>query len=55
MASQCVFQHQTYHVWTCSRVEKDVTTEEVNAALKEAAEWRIKRILDYNELPLSIN
>ncbi|MCT6925424.1 MULTISPECIES: type I glyceraldehyde-3-phosphate dehydrogenase [Bacillales] len=33
-------------------LKKDVTVEEVNAALKEAAEGDLKGILDYNELPL---
>ena len=33
-------------------LEKDVTAEEVNAALKAAAEGELKGILDYNELPL---
>lgn len=33
-------------------IKKDVTVEEVNTALKEAAEGELKGILDYNELPL---
>lgn len=33
-------------------LEKDVTTEEVNGALKTAAENELKGILEYNELPL---
>ncbi|MFX3673862.1 MAG: type I glyceraldehyde-3-phosphate dehydrogenase [Paenisporosarcina sp.] len=33
-------------------LEKDVTTEEVNAALKSASEKELKGILEYNELPL---
>ena len=33
-------------------LEKDVTAEEVNAALKEASEGELKGILAYNELPL---
>ena len=33
-------------------LEKDVTAEEVNGALKAAAEGELKGILDYNELPL---
>ncbi|WP_342558587.1 type I glyceraldehyde-3-phosphate dehydrogenase [Metasolibacillus sp. FSL K6-0083] len=33
-------------------LKKDVTVEEVNTALKEAAEGELKGILDYNELPL---
>ena len=33
-------------------LEKDVTTEEVNGALKNAAENELKGILEYNELPL---
>ena len=32
--------------------EKDVTVEEINAALKEAAEGKLKGILGYSELPL---
>ena len=35
-----------------AELEKDVTAEEVNAALKAAAEGELKGILDYNELPL---
>lgn len=35
-----------------AEVEKEVTVEEVNAALKEAAEGELKGILAYNELPL---
>jgi len=33
-------------------VEKETTAEEVNAALKEAAEGDMKGILSYTELPL---
>jgi len=33
-------------------VKRDVTAEEVNAALKEASEGKLKGILGYNELPL---
>ncbi|MGM9950592.1 MAG: type I glyceraldehyde-3-phosphate dehydrogenase [Lysinibacillus sp.] len=33
-------------------LEKDVTVESINAALKEASEGELKGILDYNELPL---
>lgn len=33
-------------------LEKDTTAEEINAALKEAAEGKMKGILGYNELPL---
>lgn len=33
-------------------VEKTTTVEEVNAALKKAAQGQLKNILDYNELPL---
>ena len=33
-------------------LEKDVTPEEVNAALKEASEKELKGILEYSELPL---
>lgn len=33
-------------------LERDVTKEEVNAAMKEAAEGELKGILGYNELPL---
>ncbi len=33
-------------------LEKDVTTEEVNAALKSASENELKGYLEYNELPL---
>lgn len=33
-------------------LEKDVTKEEINAALKEAAENELKGILGYNDLPL---
>ena len=33
-------------------VEKSTTVEEVNAALKKAAEGNLKNILDYNDLPL---
>lgn len=33
-------------------LEKDVTAEDVNGALKAAAEGELKGILDYNELPL---
>jgi len=33
-------------------VEKDVTVEQINQSLKEAAQGRLKGILDYNELPL---
>ncbi|WP_332648661.1 type I glyceraldehyde-3-phosphate dehydrogenase [Lysinibacillus sp. 54212] len=33
-------------------VEKDVTVEEVNAALRNASQGELKGILDYNELPL---
>ncbi len=35
-----------------AELEKDVTAEEVNAALKAAAEGELKGILEYNELPL---
>jgi len=35
-----------------AELEKDVTAEEVNAALKAAAEGPLKGILDYTELPL---
>ncbi|WP_374724401.1 type I glyceraldehyde-3-phosphate dehydrogenase [Calidifontibacillus erzurumensis] len=35
-----------------AELEKTVTVEEVNAALKEAAEGPLKGILDYSELPL---
>ncbi len=35
-----------------AELEKDVTAEEVNAALKEAAEGPLKGILEYTELPL---
>lgn len=35
-----------------AELEKDVTAEEVNSALKAAAEGELKGILDYNELPL---
>ena len=33
-------------------LQKDTTVEEINAALKEAAEGKLKGILGYNELPL---
>lgn len=33
-------------------LQKDTTAEEINAALKEAAEGKLKSILGYNELPL---
>ncbi len=35
-----------------AELEKNVTAEEVNAALKEAAEGPLKGILEYSELPL---
>lgn len=35
-----------------AELEKDVTAEEVNAALKAAAEGELKGILEYSELPL---
>jgi glyceraldehyde 3-phosphate dehydrogenase len=35
-----------------AELDKDVTVEEVNAALKAAAEGELKGILDYSELPL---
>ncbi|WP_409302645.1 type I glyceraldehyde-3-phosphate dehydrogenase [Peribacillus sp. SCS-155] len=35
-----------------AELEKDVTAEEVNEALKAAAEGELKGILEYNELPL---
>jgi glyceraldehyde 3-phosphate dehydrogenase len=35
-----------------AELEKDVTAEEINAALKEAAEGPLKGILAYSELPL---
>lgn len=35
-----------------AELERDVTAEEVNAALKAAAEGPLKGILDYSELPL---
>jgi glyceraldehyde 3-phosphate dehydrogenase len=35
-----------------AELEKDVTVEEVNAALKEAAEGELKGILAYSEEPL---
>lgn len=35
-----------------AELDKEVTAEEVNAALKEAAEGELKGILAYNELPL---
>jgi len=35
-----------------AELEKEVTVEEVNAAIKAAAEGELKGILDYNELPL---
>ena len=33
-------------------LEKDTTAEEINAALKKAAEGELKGIMGYNELPL---
>lgn len=33
-------------------VKKEVTAEQINQSLKEAAQGRLKGILDYNELPL---
>jgi len=33
-------------------LKKDVTVEQINQSLKEAAQGRLKGILDYNELPL---
>ena len=33
-------------------LEKDATVEEINAALKEAAEGELKGILGYTDLPL---
>jgi len=33
-------------------LQKDTTAEEINAALKEAAEGKLKGIMGYNELPL---
>ena len=33
-------------------LEKDTTVEEINAALKKAAEGELKGIMGYNELPL---
>jgi glyceraldehyde 3-phosphate dehydrogenase len=35
-----------------AELEKEVTVEEVNAALKQAAENELKGIMEYNELPL---
>ncbi len=35
-----------------AELEKDVTVEEINAALKAAAEGELKGILAYSELPL---
>lgn len=35
-----------------AELEKDVTAEEINAALKQASENELKGILDFNELPL---
>jgi len=35
-----------------AELEKEVTAEEVNAALKAAAEGELKGILEYSELPL---
>ena len=35
-----------------AELDKEVTAEEVNAALKAASEGELKGILDYNELPL---
>jgi glyceraldehyde 3-phosphate dehydrogenase len=35
-----------------AELEKDVTVEEINAALKEASEGSLKGILEYSELPL---
>ena len=38
-----------------AELEKEVTVEEVNAALKQASENELKGILAYNELPLSFD
>lgn len=35
-----------------AELEKDVTVEELNAALKHASENELKGILSYNEIPL---
>ena len=35
-----------------AELDKEVTAEEINAALKEAAEGELKGILAYSELPL---
>ena len=35
-----------------AELDKEVTAEEVNAALKEAAEGELKGIMDYTEEPL---
>ena len=48
-----MFQHQTFHVVDLvAELDKEVTAEDVNAALKEAADGELKGILAYNELPL---
>ena len=53
MVWQCVFQLQTFLLLTLvMELDKNVTVEEINAALKEAAEGPLKGILDYSELPL---
>ena len=46
MVWQCVFQLQTFLlVDLVAELDKDVTVEEINAALKEAAEGELKGIL----------
>ena len=49
----CVYQHQTYLlVDLVAELDKEVTAEEVNAALKAAAEGELKGVLSYSEEPL---
>ena len=53
MVWQCVYQLQTFLlVDLVAELEKEVTAEEVNAALKAAAEGELKGILEYSEDPL---
>ena len=53
MVWQYVFQLQTFLlVDLVAELDKDVTAEEVNAALKAAAEGELKGILAYSEEPL---
>ena len=53
MESRCAFQHQTFHWLTwCAKLRNRPLQEEVNKALKNAANEELKGILAFEEQPL---